>query len=68
MAMQTTAFVLVQDSFQLFNTIVIGHSDNKSELAGLGLGQLYISLTLTSIIYGFQTSLATLAGQEFGQG
>ena len=52
-AMQITIFMLINNSFQVSNTIVIGHSDDKNQLAALGLGQLYICFTMMSIIWGF---------------
>lgn len=52
--------------YQIVNAAVLGHSQNASELAGLGLGSLTLGLCIISITSTFVSGEATLVAQAYG--
>ena len=62
-----TVFALINQAYMILNTIVVGHANDSNMLAGLGLGQLTLSLTILSISKAFMDASAVLIGQESGQ-
>ena len=53
--------------YMMVNAMLLGHLQDKVQLAALGLGGLTVGITLQSITVTFNGSLDTLVAQAHGQ-
>jgi Na+-driven multidrug efflux pump len=51
---------------QLVNTYFIGHSDEASLIAGVGMGNMLINVMAFAVMLGLNGALETLVSQSFG--
>jgi Na+-driven multidrug efflux pump len=53
--------------YSIVNNIVLGHFEEETTLAGLGLGSLTIGITALSLGICFAFGASTFMTQEFGR-
>ena len=53
--------------YSIVNNIVLGHGDDETPLAGLGLGSLTVGITGLSLGICFAFGVGTFMSQEFGR-
>ena len=58
---------LFYPAYHIVNNIVLGHSENATFLAGLGLGSLTVGITGLSMGVYFSYGVQTFMAQEFGR-
>jgi len=51
---------------EVINVIFIGNSGTSEELSGVGLGNMFITMTTISPVVGINSALATLISQSYG--
>ena len=59
--------VMFHPMYTIVNAIILGHEDDHTLLAGLGLGSLTLGICSLSLHWNFGTGSGVAIGQAFGQ-